>query len=179
MRENSCSGRHLFAVLGFGFALLICATNSIAQSGQDATNTIVLDEFVVTDTEVTATKRVTNLQDTAMSLAVVPGDLIEKRGLVSMEDYLRTTPGVAMQDRGAGQNAIVMRGIGADPQNDASSVGVYYGEIPITGAGGLRGGNPDIKLVDIDRIEILRGPQGNAVRRRVNVRYSEGYSKPS
>ena len=95
-----------------------------------------------------------------MSLAVVPGDLIEKRGLVSMEDYLRTTPGVAMQDRGAGQNAIVMRGIGADPQNDASSVGVYYGEIPITGAGGLRGGNPDIKLVDIDRIEILRGPQG-------------------
>ncbi len=160
MRENSCSGRHLFAVLGFGFALLICATNSIAQSGQDATNTIVLDEFVVTDTEVTATKRVTNLQDTAMSLAVVPGDLIEKRGLVGMEDYLRTTPGVAMQDRGAGQNAIVMRGIGADPQNDASSVGVYYGEIPITGAGGLRGGNPDIKLVDIDRIEILRGPQG-------------------
>jgi outer membrane receptor protein involved in Fe transport len=81
-----------------------------------------------------------------------------------MDDYLRTVPGVSFQDRGAGQNAIVMRGISASPQTENEAVGVYYGETPIAGlsnaGNGGGGGNLDIKLVDIERIEVLRGPQG-------------------
>ena len=81
-----------------------------------------------------------------------------------MDDYLRTLPGVNMQDRGAGQNSIVVRGIGSDPQLEDGNVGVYFGETPIAGLGTPSNtggsGNADIKLVDIERIEILRGPQG-------------------
>ena len=53
----------------------------------------------------------TSIQDTAMAISALDGDTIEKRGLVGMDDYLRTLPGVSMQDRGAGQNSIVIRGL--------------------------------------------------------------------
>lgn len=78
-----------------------------------------------------------------------------------MGDYLPSIPGVSAQDRGATQNSIVIRGIAADPQFESATVGVYFGEIPLTGVGSTGGtGNPDLKLVDIERVEVLRGPQG-------------------
>jgi outer membrane receptor protein involved in Fe transport len=69
-----------------------------------------------------------------------------------------------MQDRGAGQNSIVIRGLSSDPQADLGTAGVYFGEVPLSGLGSASSagsaGNVDIKLVDIDRVEVLRGPQG-------------------
>ena len=118
-----------------------------------------LEEIIVT-----ANKREQSLQDTAMAISALGADTIEKRGLVGMDDYLRTLPGVNMQDRGAGQNSVVIRSISVDPQVEEANVGVYFGETSIAGLGGSgtngQGGNPDVKLVDIERIEVLRGPQG-------------------
>ena len=134
-------------------------TQAVAQGGEAATGQSAIDEIVVT-----ATKRATSLQDTAMSISALSSETIEKRGLVGMEDYLQAMPGVSYQDRGAGQNAIVMRGLSANPQTDNEAVGVYFGETPTAGLSnastGGGGGNLDIKLVDIDRVEVLRGPQG-------------------
>ena len=113
---------------------------------------------------VTANKRGpgTSIQDTAMSISAITADAIDKRNLVGMDDYLRTLPGVNMIDRGVGQNAIIIRGISADPAGEGFSVGptvgVYLGETPITGY--ALGSTADIKMVDIERIEVLRGPQG-------------------
>ncbi len=109
---------------------------------------------------VTATRRSTNIQDTAMSISALGSDAIEKRGLVEMEDYLRTVPGVSYQDRGAGSNTVVMRGIAVSPQTEQSSVGVYFGETSVTGLASYSSGNADLKMVDIERVEVLRGPQG-------------------
>ncbi len=109
---------------------------------------------------VTATKRETSLQDTAVSISALSGDTIEKRGLVQMGDYLSTLPGVTMQDRGAGQNSIVMRGIGVDPAVETEAVGTYFGETPVTGIGLYGSGHADFRMVDIERVEVLRGPQG-------------------
>ena len=81
-----------------------------------------------------------------------------------MNDYLRTLPGVNMVEQGAGRkNPIVIRGIAVDPQREDGSVGVYFGEVPLTASsigGAFDFGAPDIKLVDVERIEVLRGPQG-------------------
>ena len=79
--------------------------------------------------------------------------------MVGMEDYLRTLPSTNFLDRGAGRNGIIMRGVTASPQDDMA-VGVYIDETPVTGMGSLGGGNPDLKYVDMQRIEVLRGPQG-------------------
>ncbi len=114
---------------------------------------------------VTATKRETSLQDTAMSITALGSDTIEKRGLVQMSDYLSTLPGVTMQDRGAGGvNSIVMRGVASQPQREKEAVSVYFGESPVSGVSaswwGPGGGHADFKMVDIERVEVLRGPQG-------------------
>ena len=141
------------------------ATGATAQgvdsNQQAATQQNQIDEIIVTASKRGAGQ---SIQDTAMAISALSGDTIEKRGLVGMDDYLRTLPGVSMQDRGAGQNSIVIRGIAANPQVETQAVGVYFGETPITGLGSNSSsgssGNGDIKLVDIERIEVLRGPQG-------------------
>ena len=129
-------------------------TQAVAQGGEAATSQSAIDEIIVT-----ANKREQSLQDTAMSISAIGNDEIYKKGLVSMEDYLGSVPGVSMIDRGVGRNAIIIRGISADPTFGDPTTGVYFGDTPVTGSS-FFGGNSDIKLVDIERIEVLRGPQG-------------------
>ena len=134
-------------------------TQAVAQGGEAATGQSAIDEIIVT-----ANKREQRLQDTALSISALTGETISKRGLVGMEDYLPSIPGVSMQDRGVSQNNIIIRGIASDPQIETSNVGVYFGEIPLANLGSASSsdlsGSADLKLVDIERIEVLRGPQG-------------------
>ena len=99
-----------------------------------------------------------------MAISALTGDNIEKRGLVGMDDYLRTLPGVSMQDRGAGQNSVIIRGLVPIPSLRMQPL-VFILVKPlllVLGASAVSGssGSADIKLVDIERIEVLRGPQG-------------------
>ncbi len=114
-----------------------------------------LEEIIVT-----ASKRETRLQDTALSISALGSDAIDKRGLVQMDDYMNTIPGVTMQERGGTGNTIVMRGISVNHGDEA--VGVYFGETPVSGGMGATWGSGtyDFKMVDIERVEVLRGPQG-------------------
>ncbi len=117
---------------------------------------------------VTAQKRTERVQDVPSSIAVVTAEDISQRGLVDAEDYLRGIPGVN-QVGGAGAyggQLIVIRGMetGLRPQNfyAGPTTATYFGETPTSTAGGLVASNVDIKLVDIERVEVLRGPQGTA-----------------
>ena len=117
----------------------------------------VLEEIVVT-----ATKRSQSLQDTAMSISALGSEEISRKNLVGMNDYLRTLPGVNVIDRGPGRNAVIIRGVAADPEvegfQNGPTVGVYLGETPLSTIGVI--GASDIKLIDMERVEVLRGPQG-------------------
>lgn len=97
-----------------------------------------------------------------MSISVMGGEEINRKSLVSMRDYLNSVPGVTMLDRGPGGNQIVIRGVGLS-QFEQSAVGAYFGEVPLTsptGTGGFgSGSSTDMKMVDLERVEILRGPQ--------------------
>jgi iron complex outermembrane recepter protein len=124
-------------------------------------NAVQLEGIVVT-----AQKREERAQDVPMSVAVIGNREIERRGLIGMEDYLRSIPGVTEVDRGGKQNAIVIRGITTTPEGEnfesGATVGTYFDETPITGAAGRGAGGVDVRPVDIERIEVLRGPQGTA-----------------
>lgn len=114
---------------------------------------------------VTASRRETNLQETPGAISVVGAEQIEKRNLVGMEDYLASIPGVSYGERGAGMNNITIRGIGQGEQLSANTpVASFFGEVPVTGFGpplnGNGAGNADVKMIDIERVEVLRGPQG-------------------
>lgn len=132
-----------------------------APAGRDVRVSGGIEEVIVT-----ATKRAERAQDIPISLSVITADDIAKRGLVNAEDYLRGMPGVNQVDGFQGQ-AIVMRGIETTPANQTFSQGTtvatYFGETPTSNSAGLAGGsNVDIKLVDVERVELLRGPQGTA-----------------
>ncbi len=133
------------------------ASENTGQKSQSAG----LQEIVVT-----ATKRAERIQDVPMSITAITAEDIDRRGLIGAEDYLRGIPGVNQVSDAVGQ-AIVIRGIETTPTNHNSAAGTtvatYFGETPTTNTAGLAGGsNVDLKLVDIERVEVLRGPQGTA-----------------
>ena len=81
-----------------------------------------------------------------------------KRGLHQMDDYARLVPGLAISDREPGGTTIVFRGVATSGLQfgAVSSSALYLDEQPITQSGR----NPDPRLIDVERVEALRGPQG-------------------
>lgn len=132
----------------------MCATAAHAQtSDQPAAEP---DEIIVT-----ATKRATLLSDVPIAITAFTGETLEKRGIDDFEGFARFTPGLDFQKSGAARTQYVIRGLSvgrvttAEPQN-RSLVAVYFEDVPIQ----TNGLNPDIDLFDVERVEILKGPQG-------------------
>src|SRR5262249_47739259 len=93
-----------------------------------------LDEIVVT-----AQKRPEKLRDVPVSISVITADDIDRRGLVSSEDYLRGIPGVSQLGDSLGQ-AIIIRGLetatAAQNYGSGATTGTYFGETPTTSSAG-------------------------------------------
>lgn len=109
---------------------------------------------------VTATKRgATLLEDTPLSVQSIGGKSLAETGALDFDDFMREVPSLSISDNGPGDKRIVMRGVSA---TGAGTVGLYFDEIVMTGSalGDDGGRQPDIKLFDMERIEVLRGPQG-------------------
>ncbi len=151
---NTSKRKNVLATMVGLFATAGGVGSALAQGDEAATAQGRIDEIIVT-----ANKREQSLQDTAMSISAVTADTIDKRNLVGMDDYLNALPGVSFIDRGVGRNSVIIRGITADPTFGDPTSGVYFGDTPVTGLS-FFGGNADIKLVDMERVEVLRGPQG-------------------
>src|SRR6185437_4894654 len=120
----------------------------------------------VSEVIVTAQKRKQNILDVPISITAINSEDIERRKLVGADDYLRGLPGVNQTNEAEGQT-ITIRGLETSPaaQNFSSgnTVATYFGETATTNSAGLAGDtNVDLKLVDIERVEVLRGPQGTA-----------------
>ena len=146
-------------VLASVISFFMGANSAVLYAQEDSSAEV---EWLLEEIVVTATRRETSLQETAISISVLDSSAIESKNLVSMSDYLRTTPGVSMIDRGAGRNGVFVRGVTADPQNGGAFVGpttaIYFNDTPLTQRDLF--GTSDIKLIDMARVEILRGPQG-------------------
>src|SRR5271155_3928106 len=110
-----------------------------------------LEEIVVT-----ATKRgAENVQTIPIAITAISQAELEARGAKEFEDYARSVPSLSFVDAGPAFKTYVIRGINATGTGVAT-VGQYVDDILITGD--LR--QPDLRLYDIERIEVLRGPQG-------------------
>ena len=112
------------------------------------------------DIIITATKREENLQDVPISIQALGTQRLEELNVASFNDYTKLTPSVSFQTASPGTANVYIRGVasGGDGNHSGSlpSVGVYLDEQPVT----TIGGNLDINIYDIARIEVLRGPQG-------------------
>jgi len=113
-----------------------------------------LEEIVVT-----ARKRSETAQDIPVSITALSNDYLEKAKARDFADFAGQVPGLQFQDLGPGNKEYIIRGVNA---KGPSTVGTYYDEAVVTGFNEGDGGgkNIDIKLIDMDRIEVLNGPQG-------------------
>ncbi|HKS55342.1 MAG TPA: TonB-dependent receptor [Steroidobacteraceae bacterium] len=118
----------------------------------------VRSEGVLQEVIVTATRRAERLQDIPESITAFDSQAIAIRGLQQMDDYARLVPGLAISEREPGGTTIVFRGVTTSGLQfgSVSSSGLYLDEQPITQSGR----SPDPRLIDIERVEALRGPQG-------------------
>ena len=114
----------------------------------------VLEEVIVT-----ATRRDARLQDVPLAVSAVTAGDIAAKGFSQYADYLNTLPGVYFQDSGPGRSQIRIRGLSTAEGGVPSTVATYFGET-VTSLLTYSGGKPNLRLVDIDRVEVLRGPQG-------------------
>src|SRR4051812_29465445 len=123
------------------------------ESGAERSGPIRLEEVVVT-----ATKRSESLQDVAVAVTALTSQDIDARGFTNYNDFVNSVPNMYMEDQGPGKTQIYIRGLVA--QGSAGfPVATYFGEA-VTSVISNQGGFANLRLVDIDRVEILRGPQG-------------------
>jgi len=111
-----------------------------------------LEEIIVS-----ATKRQSTLQETGVTLSVLGKQELDRRSLVSATDYLSSVPGVYIGSLGLSDNQLVIRGLGLTV-GQSPTAGAYFGDIPLSDA--LDSAMTDVKLVDMARVEVMRGPQG-------------------
>ena len=110
---------------------------------------------------VTAQKRTESLQDVPFSVSATSEQQIRNSGAGGIVDFARNVAGLTIADLGPGQSQVAIRGISSgqvirDQPGVKEQVGVYLDESPIS----VALFTPDLELFDLDRIEVLRGPQG-------------------
>ena len=145
LRKKSLS-RCILAACG-ATTMLVAAPTTL---GQDA----VLEEIVVT-----ATKREEGVQDIPMSVMVLGEQQLEDLNITDMEDYIQMLPNVSYVSLGPGSGNVYVRGISSGGESGIGanpSVAIYLDEQPVTAVGSYM--NPHV--YDIQRIEVLAGPQG-------------------
>jgi iron complex outermembrane receptor protein len=139
------------------FVLVLAATLpalGLAQTPQQTADAI--QEIIVT-----AQKRESSLQDVPFSVAAVTESQIRNSGATDIVELARNVAGLTITDLGPGQSQVSIRGISAgqvvrDQPGVKEQVGVYLDESPIS----IALFTPDLDLFDLQRFEILRGPQG-------------------
>jgi len=125
------------------------------------TNVLAADEKNIEEVIVTAQKRAEALIDVPQSVSVVDGGVLERAQATNFQDYLKLVPGLQLSQTTPGQGRLVMRGVNTG--GVASTVAVYVDETPFGSSSGLVNGAvlaADFDPFDMQRIEVLRGPQG-------------------
>jgi len=112
----------------------------------------------INDIVVTATKRNASIQSLPYSIAVASGDMLQNLGITDTGGVALRIAGATVTHLGAGRDKVLIRGLsdGAFSSRTQSTVGIYMDDARLT----FSAPDPHLMLVDIDRVEILRGPQG-------------------
>lgn len=131
-------------------AAALCPVHQAA--AQDDSDSFVLEEIIVT-----ATKRSLNVQDIPASVQAITQEALTAMGAKDLGDYARFVPAVNVVNYGAGSTTVIFRGaITGTGYIAQSTSSVYLDEMSLT----QTGAQPMIRIVDIERVEALAGPQG-------------------
>lgn len=157
-RERQFQPTAMWAALmtaGLAASLPVAAQQADAPKAEPA----VLERVVIT-----GNKRVEKQREVAGTVSVLDGSDLERRGARDQEDALKLAPGVQFNKGDVASNTITIRGIGTATANEGSGAqqgptGQYLEDVPLAAPQG-KGTVWDPLTFDLDRVEVLRGPQG-------------------
>lgn len=147
----------MFGTRPFKYALMSSA--AVVIGGQAAHAQTAIPEIVVT-----ATKRTENLQDVPVAVQALDARGLEEQGINTFDDYVKYLPNLTFTGVGPGQSTVFIRGMSVEQigvqlsgsQGSTPNVALYLDEQPVTAPGR----NLDVYATDLERIEVLPGPQG-------------------
>lgn len=146
-RSFGCSAVSALALVGLGSTTAFAQTTSLTS----------LEEVIVT-----ASKRAENIQTVASSVSVLGAEDLETLHAAQLSDYAGYVPGLIVNSNGTpGQSTLILRGIA--PLGDSAAVATYIDDSPLGASDGHSKASNfalDLFPYDIQRVEVLRGPQG-------------------
>ncbi|MFY8351115.1 TonB-dependent receptor [Pseudoalteromonas sp. SSM20] len=105
--------------------------------------------------QVTATRRQGTVQEAPLNITAVDNDVMKQQNITDLESVARWVPGLTITDQGGREGSpIIVRGLNTNSSeraSDSGTVATYLGEIPLS---------VNLRLTDIERVEVLIGPQG-------------------
>jgi len=141
------SGTAKRCLLAIGVSSIALAAPAFAGEADNS------DEIVVT-----ARKTSERLQDVPISVSAVSGDQLSERGAVDVKDVMRSIPGLSFSNVERGLGNYNIRGISTVASSP--TVGIYLDDIPLTTLATTFSGAFDPIFFDMERLEVLKGPQG-------------------
>ncbi len=135
---------------------------ALASAASGVTNTYAREAVVIEEIIVTATRRSLAMEDVPSNIAAYQSDYLDRRRIYSFQDLAQVVPGLSIPNLdptrgGWGGNVPVLRGVNANglsansPNVSPASIAIYYGGASLPTM---------LNLADIERVEVLRGPQG-------------------
>ncbi|MFV1998183.1 MAG: TonB-dependent receptor [Acidiferrobacterales bacterium] len=155
MSQNKKAHENQLSLTPIAAAISAAIAPPTAALAQDGDNVPQLEEIIVTATKVDA-----NVQAIPSSVQAIPESMLKEIGAQITADYTRFMPAVNwINFNNGGSNTVVFRGIATTTTGytGTQSSSVYLDEIPITATDGSQ---PDIRMLDVARVEALSGPQG-------------------
>jgi iron complex outermembrane receptor protein len=148
--------------LSYAIALILSGGSAGLAHAASATDTEASEG--IQEITVTAQRRTENMQNVPITITALTGEMIGQLNVTTLNDYVKFLPNVTVANQGPGQGLIYMRGLATTEDGSQSSgatgsfpnVAVYLDEQSAQ----LPGRNLDVYAADIERIEVLEGPQG-------------------
>src|SRR6185437_12048234 len=132
-------------------------------SSDNELNATASDQSVLEEIVVTAQKRTERLLDVPAAVTALKTDDLLSKGALRFEDYQAYVPGLSTTPGAPGFNQITLRGVTTGTNQLSATVATYLDETPTLSSNSIAFGSkltPDPDLLDVARIEVLRGPQG-------------------
>lgn len=141
--------------------MLASATAGNAVADQTDTGPATARSDSLQEIVVTAEKRTSTVQDTPISMTALSGDQMRQLGITTLNDVIQEVPGISVRTAGPGQTELEMRGLSSSG-GAAPTVGFYLDDYPLSPPAAALNGKVvvDPNLYDLNRVEVLRGPQG-------------------
>jgi iron complex outermembrane receptor protein len=137
-------------------SVAVAQTTATPSASRASAASDTLEEIIVT-----AEKRASTVQETAISMTALSGAQLQQAGITSLAGVIQDVPGISVRTAGPGQTEIEMRGLSSSG-GAAPTVGFYLNDYSLTPPAAALVGKVvvDPDLFDLNRVEVLRGPQG-------------------